>query len=120
MMMNTTGQLTSQVSSLLSEGVSYAQTLPGGFRTSILTGLERTRTMLGTPTPNPKSAPLLYAAASRQLREVEQQVSQAIESVSDNQHGELTPLFLATGPSLTGDLEEDALGAVLRKTLPGS
>jgi hypothetical protein len=93
MMMNTTGQLTSQVSSLLSEGVSYAQTLPGGFRTSILTGLERTRTMLGTPTPNPKSAPLLYAAASRQLREVEQQVSQAIESVSDNQHGELTPLF---------------------------
>jgi flagellar biosynthesis protein FlhF len=34
--------------------------------------------------------------------------------------GELTPLFLATGPSLTGDLEEDALGAVLRKTLPGS
>ncbi|MBL9205564.1 MAG: flagellar GTP-binding protein [Opitutaceae bacterium] len=34
--------------------------------------------------------------------------------------GELTPLFLATGPSLTGDLEEDAIGAVLRKTLPGS
>lgn len=34
--------------------------------------------------------------------------------------GELTPLFLATGPSLTGDFEEDALGAVLRKTLPGS
>jgi len=34
--------------------------------------------------------------------------------------GELTPLFLATGPSLTGDLEEDAVAAVLRKTLPGS
>jgi len=34
--------------------------------------------------------------------------------------GELTPLFLATGPSLTGDLEEDAFAAVLRRTLPGS
>ncbi|HRE80379.1 MAG TPA: hypothetical protein PLN52_04985 [Opitutaceae bacterium] len=34
--------------------------------------------------------------------------------------GELTPLFLATGPSLTGDFEEDAVGAVLRRTLPGS
>lgn len=34
--------------------------------------------------------------------------------------GELSPLFLATGPSLTGDLEEDAIGAVLRKTLPGA
>jgi len=34
--------------------------------------------------------------------------------------GELTPLFLATGASLTGDFEEDAVGAVLRKTLPGS
>lgn len=34
--------------------------------------------------------------------------------------GELTPLFLATGPSLTGDFDEDAIGAVLRKTLPGS
>ncbi|MBP7141309.1 MAG: flagellar GTP-binding protein [Opitutaceae bacterium] len=34
--------------------------------------------------------------------------------------GEVTPLFLATGPSLTGDLEADAVGAVLRKTLPGS
>lgn len=34
--------------------------------------------------------------------------------------GELTPLFLATGPSLSGDCEEDAVGAVLRKTLPGA
>ncbi len=34
--------------------------------------------------------------------------------------GEVAPLFLATGPSLTGDLETDAIGAVLRKTLPGS
>ncbi|ATC63656.1 hypothetical protein CMV30_06650 [Nibricoccus aquaticus] len=34
--------------------------------------------------------------------------------------GELTPLFLATGPSLTGDLEEDAITAVLRRTLPGA
>jgi flagellar biosynthesis protein FlhF len=34
--------------------------------------------------------------------------------------GDLTPLFLATGPSLTGDLEEDAVGALLRKTLPGA
>lgn len=34
--------------------------------------------------------------------------------------GELTPLFLATGPSLTGDCEEDAVDAVLRKTLPGA
>lgn len=34
--------------------------------------------------------------------------------------GELAPLFLATGPSLTGDLEEDAVSTVLRKTLPGS
>lgn len=93
MTMNTTGQLTSQVSSLLSEGVNYAQALPGGFRTGILTGLERTKTLLGTQAPNPKSAPLLYAAASRQLREVEQQVSQAIQAVPDNQHGELTPLF---------------------------
>lgn len=93
MTMNSTGQLTSQVSSLLTEGVSYAQTLPGGFRNDILFGLERTRTMLGTPTSNPKSAPLLYAAATRQLREVEQQVSQAIQAVPDNQHGELTPLF---------------------------
>lgn len=34
--------------------------------------------------------------------------------------GELSPLFLATGPSLTGDLEENAVNAVLRKTLPGA
>jgi flagellar biosynthesis protein FlhF len=34
--------------------------------------------------------------------------------------GELTPLFLATGSSLTGDLEEDAVTAVLRRTLPGA
>jgi flagellar biosynthesis protein FlhF len=34
--------------------------------------------------------------------------------------GELTPLFLATGSSLTGDLEEDAVAAVLRRTLPGA
>jgi len=93
MTMNTTGQLITHVTSLLTEGVSYAQTLPGGFRTSILTGLERTRSLLGVSTPNAKSAPLLYAAASRQLREVEQQVSQAIEALPDNQRGELTPLF---------------------------
>jgi len=34
--------------------------------------------------------------------------------------GELTPLFLATGSSLTGDLEEDAIAAILRRTLPGA
>jgi flagellar biosynthesis protein FlhF len=34
--------------------------------------------------------------------------------------GELTPLFLATGPSLTGDCEEEAVSAVLRKTIPGA
>ncbi|PTY08784.1 hypothetical protein DB347_04220 [Opitutaceae bacterium EW11] len=34
--------------------------------------------------------------------------------------GELTPLFLATGPSLTGDCDDDPLGAVLRRTVPGS
>lgn len=34
--------------------------------------------------------------------------------------GELTPLFLATGPSLTGDCEEAMLDAVLRRTLPGA
>jgi len=34
--------------------------------------------------------------------------------------GELEPLFLATGPSLTGDCEEDALEAVARRTLPAS
>lgn len=31
---------------------------------------------------------------------------------------ELEPLFLATGPSLTGDCEEDAPGAIVRRTLP--
>jgi len=34
--------------------------------------------------------------------------------------GELVPLFLATGPSLTGDCEEDPVAAVIRKTLPGA
>lgn len=34
--------------------------------------------------------------------------------------GELTPLFLATGPSLTGDCDDDPIGAVLRRTVPGS
>jgi len=34
--------------------------------------------------------------------------------------GELEPLFLATGPSLTGDCEEDALDAIVRRTLPSS
>jgi flagellar biosynthesis protein FlhF len=32
--------------------------------------------------------------------------------------GELAPLFLGTGPGLTGELETDVLGAVLRRTLP--
>jgi len=32
----------------------------------------------------------------------------------------LVPLFLATGPSLTGDCEEDVHGAILRRTLPGA
>lgn len=31
---------------------------------------------------------------------------------------ELDPLFLATGPSLTGDCEEDVSGAIARRTLP--
>jgi len=31
----------------------------------------------------------------------------------------LAPLFLATGPSLTGDCEEDVWGAVVRRTLAG-
>ncbi len=34
--------------------------------------------------------------------------------------GELSPLFLSTGPGLTGDMDEDVVGAILRKTLPGS
>jgi flagellar biosynthesis protein FlhF len=32
---------------------------------------------------------------------------------------EIEPLFLATGPSLTGDCEEDVPGAIMRRTLPG-
>lgn len=32
--------------------------------------------------------------------------------------GELEPLFLGTGPSLTGDCEENALEAIARRTLP--
>ena len=32
----------------------------------------------------------------------------------------LQPLFLATGPSLTGDCEEDVHSALLRRTLPGA
>ena len=32
--------------------------------------------------------------------------------------GELEPLFLATGPSLTGDCEENVLEAIARRTLP--
>jgi flagellar biosynthesis protein FlhF len=31
---------------------------------------------------------------------------------------DLEPLFLATGPSLTGDCEEDVPGAIVRRTLP--
>lgn len=34
--------------------------------------------------------------------------------------GELEPLFLATGPSLTGDLETDVADAVARRTLPAA
>jgi len=34
--------------------------------------------------------------------------------------GQLSPLFLATGPSLAGDCEENVFEAVLRKTLPGA
>ena len=30
----------------------------------------------------------------------------------------IEPLFLATGPSLTGDCEEDVTGAIMRRTLP--
>lgn len=33
---------------------------------------------------------------------------------------DLEPLFLSTGPSLTGDCEEDVPGAIARKTLPDS
>ena len=31
---------------------------------------------------------------------------------------DIEPLFLATGPSLTGDCEEDVPGAIVRRTLP--
>jgi flagellar biosynthesis protein FlhF len=34
--------------------------------------------------------------------------------------GDLSPLFLATGPSLSGDCIEDCYGAVLHKTIPGA
>ena len=34
--------------------------------------------------------------------------------------GELEPLFLATGPSLTGDCEENPLEAIARRTLPAA
>ncbi|MBA3850281.1 MAG: flagellar GTP-binding protein [Opitutus sp.] len=34
--------------------------------------------------------------------------------------GELEPLFLGTGPSLTGDLESDVADAVARRTLPAA
>ena len=34
--------------------------------------------------------------------------------------GELEPLFLATGPSLTGDCEEQVLEAIARRTLPSN
>lgn len=34
--------------------------------------------------------------------------------------GELSPLFLATGPSLSGDCDENCFGAVLHKTIPGA
>ena len=30
----------------------------------------------------------------------------------------IEPLFLGTGPSLTGDCEEDVPGAIVRRTLP--
>ena len=33
---------------------------------------------------------------------------------------QLEPLFLATGPSLTGDCEDDVPGAIVRRTLPDS
>jgi flagellar biosynthesis protein FlhF len=34
--------------------------------------------------------------------------------------GELTPLFFTTGPSLTGDCEENPFDVLLRRTLPGA
>ncbi len=34
--------------------------------------------------------------------------------------GELSPLFLSSGPALTGEIETEVIGAVLRRTLPGS
>ena len=34
--------------------------------------------------------------------------------------GQLTPLFLSTGPGLAGDLETDVTGSLIRHTLPGA
>lgn len=34
--------------------------------------------------------------------------------------GQLTPLFLSTGPGLAGDLETDVIGSLIRHTLPGA
>jgi flagellar biosynthesis protein FlhF len=34
--------------------------------------------------------------------------------------GQLTPLFLSTGPGLAGDLETDVVGSLIRHTLPGA
>jgi len=34
--------------------------------------------------------------------------------------GDLSPLFLGSGPALTGEIETEVIGAVLRRTLPGS
>ena len=34
--------------------------------------------------------------------------------------GALTPLFLGTGPSLVGDMESEAVDALLRRTIPGA
>jgi flagellar biosynthesis protein FlhF len=34
--------------------------------------------------------------------------------------GDLEPLFLATGPSLTSDMETDAADAVARRTMPAA
>jgi flagellar biosynthesis protein FlhF len=34
--------------------------------------------------------------------------------------GELSPLFLSTGPSAVGSREDDVVAAVLRRTVPGA
>ena len=34
--------------------------------------------------------------------------------------GAVTPLFLGTGPSLVGELETEAVDALLRRTIPGA